>query len=288
MLGLTSGLTHGESFVKDDTDYTSLTGESGFIVPYTNNAPFNDNYTVSLWFKTSDGRQGSPFFPGGYRNFMTLISDVNPVTDKYHAIILGISPTGALRLSLVVQVHPSGELIATTSISDDVLADGAVDWTHLAYVVTGGNGSDTVIAMYINGEESSGYTVQDFGGGITSALHDAFINDNGVWISCGGSLDNDSSTPTPLGTAGIHHGTEFIDDFALHSAALDAAAITAVYNSGTPINLLADSGDYDNSSDVVLYYKFNGKFDGDALLDSHGTQNALQGNGTQFSTESAT
>ena len=78
---------------------------------------------------------------------------------------------------------------------------------------------------------------------------------------------------------------EWMDDFAVHDAALDADAVTAMYNSGTPINLLADSGDYDNSGNVVLYYKFNGAYDDGAVADSHGTSNAILGS---FSTESAT
>ena len=78
---------------------------------------------------------------------------------------------------------------------------------------------------------------------------------------------------------------DFIDDFCLHSSALDADNITAIYNSGTPINLLANSGDYDTSGDVVLYYKFNGEVGPNGTgLDSHGTSN---GTGGQFSTESA-
>jgi len=168
-------------------------------------------------------------------------------------------------------------------LTDDALADGAVDWTHIAVTVTGGNGSDTVFAAYINGSAVSGITLSY--NACPSAKHDNFQNGSGIAI---GGLMGDAFTPLdPISGTGIHT-TEFIDDFALHSAALDADAVAAVYNSGTPINLLANSGNYDNSGDVVLYYKFNGKFDGDALLDSHGTQNATANTGAQFSTESAT
>ena len=284
MLGIGGGLTHSAPIAKDLTDYTSLTGESGFIVPYTNNAPFNDNYTISFWFKTSDGRRGAPVNEILGRTLMSVISNID-ASGHFESIALILLVSGKLRLVQVVTIDP---IVSTSYTTDDALADGAVDWTHLAFVVTGGNGSDTAIAIYINGVESSGYTIYVNGGGVTSALHDGFTNDNGVWIATGVDTLQGPSVPTPDGSKGIHNGTDFIDDFALHSAALDAAAITAVYNSGTPINLLADSGNYDNSSDVVLYYKFNGKYDGDALLDSHGTQNALQGNGVQFSTESAT
>ena len=78
---------------------------------------------------------------------------------------------------------------------------------------------------------------------------------------------------------------DLIDDFCLHSSALDADNIAAIYNSGTPINLLANSGNYDTSGDVVLYYKFNGEAGPNGTgIDSHGTSN---GTGGQFSNESA-
>ena len=273
MLGVGSGLPHGGIFAKDTTDYTSLTGRSAFVVPYTNNAPFNDNFTVSCWFKTNDGQQNAPNGNPWARYFCS-VSGLDGSGDV-NLFLFGIRPNGKIYIGYAAK----GD--SMTVSSDDVLSNGAVDWTHIAATITGGNGSNTVVAIYINGVASSGYTV---GSEVSSANHDAFENTSGVII---GALAGISSDPKVNTGQGIHD-TEFIDEFALHSAALDAAAITAVYNSGTPINLLADSGDYDNSSDVVLYYKFNGKFDGDALLDSHGTQNASLGEGTQFSTESAT
>jgi hypothetical protein len=47
-----------------------------------------------------------------------------------------------------------------------------------------------------------------------------------------------------------------IDEVAIWDVALDADAVTAIYNSGTPIALDADSGDYDNSGDLVAYWRF--------------------------------
>ena len=38
---------------------------------------------------------------------------------------------------------------------------------------------------------------------------------------------------------------------------LDADAVTAIYNSGTPIRLQEDTGDYDNSGDLVALWRFN-------------------------------
>mgnify|MGYP003639484646 CR=1 FL=1 len=53
-----------------------------------------------------------------------------------------------------------------------------------------------------------------------------------------------------------------IDDVAIWDEALDADAVAAVYNSGKPFNLNNNRGNYDNSSDLLAYYKmFNGPFD---------------------------
>ena len=278
MLGISGGLKHSGSIAKDLTDYTSLTGGSTFFAPYTNNAPFNDSYTISLWFKTSDGRQNAPSGASVTRHFCTVDSDQG--TDS--ALYFGIRTDGKIYMAIVANLLADGSNLSEgylLTTSDDALADGAVDWTHIAATVVGGGGSNTVVAIYINGRVTSVTTTSST---LTSTNHDAFANDNGVNI---GVLATYGVVKTGQG---IHHGTEFIDDFAIHDAALDATTIEAMYNSGTPIDLLTASGSYASHDNVVLYYRFNGKYDGDALLDSHGTQNASTGMGTQFSTESAT
>ena len=46
------------------------------------------------------------------------------------------------------------------------------------------------------------------------------------------------------------------DEFAIWNEALTSAEITAIYNSGTPINLTSNSGDYTSSSNLQLYHQF--------------------------------
>jgi len=56
-----------------------------------------------------------------------------------------------------------------------------------------------------------------------------------------------------------------ITDLAIWNTVLDADAVTAIYNSGKPTNLTFNSGNYDNSSALVAYYKMgNGSFDNKA------------------------
>ena len=46
------------------------------------------------------------------------------------------------------------------------------------------------------------------------------------------------------------------NDFAWWDAELDADAVTAIYNSGAPMDLTSDSGNYDNSSDLIGYWQW--------------------------------
>tara|TARA_R110002110_G_scaffold7861_2_gene39728 strand:+ start:450 stop:1574 length:1125 start_codon:yes stop_codon:yes gene_type:complete len=51
-----------------------------------------------------------------------------------------------------------------------------------------------------------------------------------------------------------------IDEVAIWNVALDADAVTAIYNSGTPISLSSNSGDYDNSANLQAWWRMG---DGD-------------------------
>jgi len=48
-----------------------------------------------------------------------------------------------------------------------------------------------------------------------------------------------------------------IDEVAVWNVALSAADVTALYNSGIGLKASANSGNYDNSGDLVGYWKFN-------------------------------
>ena len=57
-----------------------------------------------------------------------------------------------------------------------------------------------------------------------------------------------------------------IDEVAYWNTELDANAISALYNSGTPLSASSNSGNYDNSGNLVMYYKFE-----ENLNDSEGS-----------------
>jgi len=54
----------------------------------------------------------------------------------------------------------------------------------------------------------------------------------------------------------------FLDDIAIWNVVLDGGAAAAIYGEGKPLDLNFDKGDYDNSSDLIGYWKmFDGAFD---------------------------
>ena len=70
-------------------------------------------------------------------------------------------------------------------------------------------------------------------------------------------------------TNGVYYHVK-IDEVAYWNTELDADAISALYNSGTPLSASSNSGNYDNSNDLVMYYKFeenlNDSMEADKIL----------------------
>jgi len=70
------------------------------------------------------------------------------------------------------------------------------------------------------------------------------------------------------------HTAGNMDDLACHSVKLSDAAITAMYNSGSPIDLTSNSGDYTNSSNLTGYWKFD-ESSGTTIADSSTNSNDM-------------
>jgi|ETN07SMinimDraft_1059922.scaffolds.fasta_scaffold41537_2 hypothetical protein len=100
-----------------------------------------------------------------------------------------------------------------------------------------GTGSSTEYAkLYINGsiedtESSSAHT----------------LNSQTTEVSIGAKYNSGSS----------NHYNGQIDEVAFWNEALTANEITALYNSGSPLDASSNSGNYTSSSGLVSYYKFN-------------------------------
>ena len=289
MLGLGSTLADTTSDRRDD--YKSLTSAAGnnklisgsfddsagvgnlphttagngipFSTNYTTSSTFRGSYTISFWYKSADGRDLTR---------SKILLSVGGGESSLDYFYLYLTTAGTFQ---VLGSSNGGVFLGLTT--SQALADGAIDWHHLALTVTGGGGSNTVFSIYVNGVAATMVPIIQ----LSSTNHAAFDADGGLHVA--GAISNLlAATVFPINSI---RNNDFIDDFCLHSSALDADNVAAIYNSGTPINLLANSGNYDTSGDVVLYYKFDGENGPNGTgLDSHGTSN---GTGGQFSTEGA-
>ena len=125
------------------------------------------------------------------------------------------------------------------------------DWYHVVFTwdATKDTDDNTAVALYTNGvkaDVSSGANVSQVG-------------------------DSDSLTVTPgthpveIGTTSAgatgHYWNGYIDEVSIFNVALDDDAVTEIYNSGTPIDMTKDTGNYDNSSNLVAYWRM-GEGDG--------------------------
>ena len=75
-----------------------------------------------------------------------------------------------------------------------------------------------------------------------------------------GSNTQPTHATNPYYRSGNSVETQF-NDFAIWDVALDADAITTIFNEGTPIDLTSDSGNYNNSANLQVYYPFENSGD---------------------------
>ena len=137
------------------------------------------------------------------------------------------------------------KIIAATEVGGDIYRAFAftdtASWHHAVMVYDGGN---TTLKIYLDGEEQ---TITTTAGTIPSALYNFSSKD--AYISKIGTVD-----------AGYFNG--LLSDIAVFNSSLDATNVTAMYNSGKPIDLTCDAGNYNNANNLVGYWKM-----GDGYLD---------------------
>jgi len=101
-----------------------------------------------------------------------------------------------------------------------------------------------------------------------------YLNGSKQGDSRGSQLEiNDVSDSLIIGGRGSYFTNGLIDEVALWTTDLDADAITQIYNSGEPIDLTSNSGNYDNSDTLVGYWRFE-EGTGTSVADSSTNSNA--------------
>jgi len=134
------------------------------------------------------------------------------------------------------------------------LRDGA--WHHLVVV----NDEDVATYVYIDGTAYNNGTATDM------AVNTA----------------NNFNIGSYSTTSWIFEGK--IDEVAIWNSALTASEITAIYNSGTPIALDSDSGNYSSSADLQGWWRME-EGSGSSVADSSDNTNTGTITGATFSTD---
>ena len=243
-LSLGGGLTSiAKSFTNAEAPFNTKSvqfdGTNDFVdTNYHTDATFQSSYSISFWVKPTDGQ---------------------PAGDEY---IFSMTNTTASAGTLYISVDTSGKITHSISSAGQTetqrttggFTNGAQsNWFHIVITVDM-SGSTAITAIYIDGSVTGSTKLSE---GNTIRLG-GFQANQDFHIGC--RLKADASIDKFF--AG------HIDEFAVFTTLLDAASVTKIYNSGVPMDLQTDDGDYDNSGDLELYYRFE-----DDLTDTTGTSN---------------
>mgnify|MGYP003125900201 FL=1 len=253
MLGLGNSLSNiivpaagGGGYTNDWS--ISFDGTNDFLAsPANYYATFRDSFAISMWFKTPSAGAGTTYLVG---------LDQDSESDETYFFISYDEANNRIHTRFQSAGYAVQNYTATDGIGDDA-------WVHLVYTVNKiGPEENAVFDLYINGTADT--TTE--AGTMRGDRQSSFI---------------DTDTDLNLALYGSSYGDVDIHDFAIFSSYLDAANAAAIYNSGTSINLSEDDGDYDNSSNLVVYYKMD---EGTATTaaDSAGSNNGSLRNGAAW------
>jgi len=193
----------------------------------------------------------------------------NCCSNNYYGLKMGVNANGALIFH--VMGLNSGFAGAgsnnrnTTRTANSTISAG--QWYHVAAVVPSGSMGSTMDRndwiLYINGSAYSGTYTRSGNQGLTLTYNGN--SSLGVWrrVSNGNFFDGE------------------LNNLAVFNTALNATNISAIYNSGTPIDLSTNSGNYNQSANLTAWWRFN-EGTGTSYTDSSG--NGFTGSGVNTPT----
>ena len=264
------------TFTIDPSD--NLTGGTTYLTRVTTGVKDSAGNTLSSQYVTSSGFTTAdyalnfdgtndyvsiPNDPFSNNNTFTIQAWLKPevVGDGAFHGFVGIQPSGYNTRKPSLWVSTGGDLhydsYKGTDRFNGIISDGsnkfftADEWVHVAWTNDGSN-----YKFYKNGNLVATETAPD-----TFNAPD----DKGYEI---GRVDN------------YFNGQ--LDEVAIWNVALSSADITSLYNSGNGLKASADSGNYDNSGELIGYWKFNDGT-GSTLTDSTSNSN----NGTLTNMDSS-
>ncbi|MEL1232772.1 MAG: LamG-like jellyroll fold domain-containing protein, partial [Candidatus Neomarinimicrobiota bacterium] len=147
--------------------------------------------------------------------------------NKNRVYRIGLENTGGTTKIIAEFRTGSGDY---EDLQGTTLSDASGGWYHVVFTF---DDSSNRIRLYVNGNL------------VASKTHNGSTVNNNSPFSIGRRHDTN---------AGYYAGK--IDEVAYWNTELSANAITALYNSGTPLSASSNSGNYTSSGNLVAYYQF--------------------------------
>tara|TARA_R100001015_G_C4615660_1_gene171686 strand:+ start:360 stop:1127 length:768 start_codon:yes stop_codon:yes gene_type:complete len=247
MLGLGNSIS-ASSYSSDPQFALTFDGTGDALLIDDIQTILRDSFTINHWFRIADSTPSAYNFNGFFNTSGNFF--------RY-----GINNSGG---TINYGFAANGEVSAHTQNANPALSgDGDSGWYMLTFSVSK-VGLTSTIKVYTNANHINGTDT-------INGLNHGNLATGGLKFGFGAATDS-SGIQFPW--------TGKFDEIAIWTAALDDDAITALYGSGTPLDATADSGNYDNSSDLVRYYKCN-EGSGTSVVDATGNFNGtLQADAT--------
>jgi len=221
--------SNGHSIFVDGTETVKLLNQSQI------NTLIRDSFTWAFW----------------YRDTSVAVSELGGIqlqSGLSQAVRIRTVPVapGVQFLQAVVEFNN----VNSQSIDSIGTAIAANTWHHIAMTVQKGSGgaNTATVKVYIDGTEK-----QSFSGPSTTNQEAAAVQDDTTWGVGSAIGDNGNGT-----AGGFTSG--FFDEVAFWDTNLDALAVRAIYNAGTTFDLTSDNGNYDVSSDLQYYFRFENDY----------------------------
>jgi hypothetical protein len=194
----------------------------------------------------------------------------NCCTNNYYGLKMVVNGNGALVFH-VMGLNAGFAGAGSNNRNTIRTANSAISagqWYHLAIVVPSGSMGSTqnrsAWRIYKNGSVVNPSTY------VVSGLQTVTLTYNG-----------NSSLGVWRRASNANYFDGELNNTAVFSTALDATNIAAIYNSGTPIDLSTDSGNYNQSANLIAWWRFN-EGTGTSYADS--STNSFTGSGVNSPT----
>jgi hypothetical protein len=218
------GATKASGFHYNNTASIELGGTDEYIVgPSMDSlATFTKEFSVSMWFKWEASA------PIAFRFLAEANTTAATLSDGWG---LFWHDSNTLKFFLLNWNQADKYAIST------VVADIGTEWHHVVGVYDGNQTLDTdTVKIYVDGV---------VGSNVGTMTLDMNALDKNVEIGRGGNAGNGDT----------HYMRGHGDEFAIWDTPLSAAQVTAIYNSGVPFDLTANTGDYTSASDLKLHWR---------------------------------